>query len=633
MPSTYRGAGTQAGTRGHKGDRDVQRIVVRLLGALDVSYGTERLTVPAGRPRALLAALALRHGELVPVEEITERLWGADPPAAARTTVRGHVKRLRRVLDAARDGAGSVVDGERGGYRLSRDRVTVDTTEFRDRARGATALRAARPDAEAAALDRALDLWRGPALEGIDAPSLHRDVVPSLEELRLRVVHRRIAIGLELEDPADHIPRLREMLAADPLQERFWAQLILALYRSGRPAEALREYARCRRLLGERLGVDPGREVRELHQQILVGGPALTAAVRPGAPAGGLGRYVPRQLPADDVPFVGRSDELAALDGELLGDGDGRAMDFTGRVLLLDGPAGVGKTALAVHWANRRRELFPDGQIYLDLAGFSTRRPMSADDALHALLVGLGAAGHDLPAGTYERSALLRSALAGRRILLVLDNVLRPEQIRPLLPGPAGITLVTSRNQLRGLVVRNGARRLTLTPLGLEQAVVLLQALLSDTHGTEPDSLRELAALCGGLPLALRILAERAALRPEVSLARLVGEIRGEREPLGTFQLGEDSTDLRTVMSWSLRGLTDAAARLHNVLAQNAGVPVCPADAAAVLGVPERTAALLLDELAQIHLVERHSSDRYRLPPVFLAHRDRRLQAMTAGRA
>jgi DNA-binding SARP family transcriptional activator len=606
----------------------VHRIVVRLLGALDVTYGTERLTVPAGRPRTLLAALALRHGQVVPVEEIMERLWGDDPPAAARTTIRGHVKRLRRVLDGSHDDARSVIDGERGGYRLSTERVTVDTTEFRNRARGATALgTAAGPDAEAAALDGALALWRGPALAGIDAPSLHQDVVPSLEELRLRAIHRRIEIGLEREDPADHIPRLRETLAVDPLQERFWAQLILALYRSGRPAEALREYEKCRRLLGERLGVDPGLELRELHQRILVGGPALTAAARPGTPSGGPGRYVPRQLPAGDVPFVGRTDELAALDRELL-DGNGPAAHRTGRVLLLDGPAGIGKTALAVHWANRRQERFPDGQVYLDLNGFSADRPMSVADALQALLVGLGAAQNDLPSGTHERSALLRSALAGRRILLVLDNALCPEQIRPLLPGPTGTTLVTSRNQLRGLVVRNGARRLTLPPLDPEQAVVLLHALLPG-HRTMPDSLRELSALCGGLPLALRILAERAALRPEVSLARLVDEIRSECEPLHLFGLGEDSTDLGAVMSWSLRGVTDAAARLHQALARNAVVPMRAADAAVVLGVTERTADLLLDELTQIHLVERHGSDLYRLPPIFRACLDGRQQAMT----
>ncbi|MFK0116478.1 BTAD domain-containing putative transcriptional regulator [Streptomyces sp. NPDC090994] len=610
----------------------MHRIVVRLLGALDVTYGAERLTVPAGRPRALLAALALRHGAVVPVEEIMERLWGDDPPAAARTTIRGHVKRLRRVLDGSHDDARSVIEGERGGYRLSVERVSVDSTEFRDRARGATALGAAAgPDAEAAALDGALALWRGPALAGIDAPSLHQDIVPSLEELRLRAVHRRIAIGLDREDPADHIPQLRETLAADPLQERFWAQLILALHRSGRPAEALREYERCRRLLGERLGVDPGLELRELHQRMLAGDAAPVAAARPAAPSGGPGRYVPRQLPAGDAPFVGRADELATLDRELL-DGNGLPADGTRRVLLLDGPAGVGKTALAVHWANSRQERFPDGQVYLDLDGFSGRPPMSVADALHALLVGLGTARDEVPADPHERSALLRSTLAGRRVLLVLDNALCPEQVRPLLPGRTGTTLVTSRNQLRGLVVRNGARRLTLPPLDPEQAAVLLRALLPG-HRTGPDSLRELVALCGGLPLALRILAERVAQRPGVPLARLVDEIRGECDPLSVFRLGEDITDLGVVMSWSLRGLTDAAAALHKALARGAGLPVCPADAAAVLGVPERTADLLLDELAQLHLVERYGSDRYRVPSVFPACPDERRQAMTADRA
>ncbi|MFD8921860.1 BTAD domain-containing putative transcriptional regulator [Streptomyces sp. NPDC059569] len=618
----------------------MHRIDVRLLGAFEVTHGAARLTVSAGRQQTLLAALALHHGQIVPVDDIAECLWGIDPPASARTTIRSYIKRLRRVLDEARGTEESVIEAQRGGYRLSRELVSVDTTEFRERTERAAAVAVtAGPDAEAAALDSALALWRGPALSGIHGPSLHRDVLPSLEEARLRAVHRRIAIGLELEDPGDHIPLLRRTLALDPLQERFWAQLMLALYRTGRSAEALREYERCRRLLGDRLGVDPGPELRELHQQMLVASPGLTAStgrarartrVPVGMRAGGRSRYVPRQLPAGDVPFTGRTDELAMIDGQLP-DMRRDVPGCAGNVLLLDGPAGVGKTALAIHWANGRQERYPGGQIYLDLEGFSTRDPLSPADALRALLIGLGVADDEVPGSVGERSALLRSELAGRRTLLLLDNVMCPEQIRPLLPGPAGTALVTSRNQLRGLVVRNGARRLTLAPFDHERSADLLNRLLGGRRLAERAALDELAALCGGLPLALRILAERAARQPEVSLRRLVTDIRGE-EPLNAFRLSEDGTDLDTVLSWSLKGLTEAAARLYGVLAAGASAwtlagmapgaeeekGIGPADAAALLGVSREEAVCLLDELVQVHLVERHGSDRFGLPAACL---------------
>ncbi|MFJ5110961.1 NB-ARC domain-containing protein [Streptomyces sp. NPDC088551] len=372
---------------------------------------------------------------------------------------------------------------------------------------------------------------------------------------------------------------------------------------------------------------------------MLVASPGLTAStgrarartrVPVGMRAGGPSRYVPRQLPAGDVPFTGRTDELAMIDGQLP-DLRRDVPGCAGNVLLLDGPAGVGKTALAIHWANGRQERYPGGQIYLDLEGFSTRDPLSPADALRALLIGLGVADDEVPGSVGERSALLRSELAGRRTLLLLDNVMCPEQIRPLLPGPAGTALVTSRNQLRGLVVRNGARRLTLAPFDHERSADLLNRLLGGRRLAERAALDELAALCGGLPLALRILAERAARQPEVSLRRLVTDIRGE-QPLNAFRLSEDGTDLDTVLSWSLKGLTEAAARLYGVLAAGASAwtlagmapgaeeekGIGPADAAALLGVSREEAVCLLDELVQVHLVERHGSDRFGLPAACL---------------
>lgn len=453
----------------------VTALHIALLGPLLVGAGGRKLYVPAGRQRALLAALALRAGHVVPMEEIIDRLWGEEPPGAARTTVRGHVKRLRHALGCARDqpdDCPTIVSGN-GGYRLQAPGMRVDVREFGDLlARAATA---DDEPAEAALLDLALALWRGPALSDIGSVRLRQEAVPALEEERLRALYRRIDIGLRRGEAERRVPQLRGLLARDALQERFWEQLLRALHLSGRPAEALREYERCRAILADRLGTHPGPQLREAHRLILVEGTeqAGSGPPRPPAPAAPPQapptrspspptcptRALPPQCGRHATPASGelpdpvvsrawlhaRRPDLEVLHALFSATGG------TGRnTVVLHGPAGSGKTALAVLWARGARELFPDGCLYVDVG---------AGGGEAELLRGLGFPAPCLPGTAAGLGTLLRTALTGRRVLLVLDGVRAAEQVRPLLGAVgAGVAcLVVSRHTLADLAAEHGA--------------------------------------------------------------------------------------------------------------------------------------------------------------------------------
>ncbi|MCK1794773.1 transcriptional regulator [Streptomyces sp. XM4193] len=580
------------------------------------------MDVPAGRLRVLLVSLALRAGSVVSIEEISERLWGIDPPSGARATVRTYVKRLRRVLDGSLRGSASVISSEYGGYRLRREAVVVDVDRFRT----LTARAANAPDrrSEAEFLDAALQLWRGEALSGVVSRSLATTVAPAMEEQRLTALHRRVV--LRLQDGAgagEELPLLREILAKDPYQERFWALLIQALHAAGRQAEALREYGRCREVLADGLGADPGAELRALHRSILAGDPAPPPPARRSpqtdAPAQEPARSslllpAPMQLPPDISSFVGRAAELATLTA--LSDPGGTA----GSLTVVDGPPGVGKTGFAVHWAHRHRADYPDGRLYADLQGYGAKDSAQPADVLRSFLLGLGVPAEEVPDREESRSALLRSLLAGRRMLVVLDNVRCGEQVRPLLPGGASTVLVTSRNQMRGLVAGDGAFRLTLPPLPAPAAAELLRRLTPPPHAPfarhSPAELAELAELCWRLPLTLRTVAERLERRPEGGPARLVAEIREAGEPLSVLGGSESRTDMRTVLSWSVEALTPDAAGLFRRLCAGARAGATlftAADVAALLAVPPERAERLLDELAEQHLLAHHRCGEYGL--------------------
>ncbi|TQM77127.1 DNA-binding SARP family transcriptional activator [Thermopolyspora flexuosa] len=654
----------------------------RVLGPLTVTAADGR-EVPIGgnKLRVVLAGLLLRAGESVPVGRIASWLWEeTDDPDRARGTVQSYINRLRR-LPELRDLLVTVPDG----YRVACDAGSLDLLRFRElTATAQAAIAAGDPAAATEALSAAVGLWRGPALSNVDSPTLHRDEVEPLTEEWLRAQEQWIDLGLDAGRHTELVPQLRELTRAHPLREPLWERLMLALYRSGRQAEALRAYHDLAELLADELGVDPGPALRNLHQAILTGDPALDppagpyparrtawpigpdhpnpaetaqAAATPVSPTAAMPATptppvaplttalavappvaspitapaadvplpqpvgaipVPRQLRPDIPNFAGRRAELAVLDRlleEALGDSPDASRPPV--IVSVQGTAGVGKTALAVHWAHRVRDRFPDGQLYLDLRGYGQGRPVEPAAALETLLRALGTPADRVPVGVDERSALLRTLLAGRRVLLLLDNAGGSEQVAPLIPGSGGMVLVTSRNQLRALIVQYGARRVVLDQMPGDEAVELLAEVLGrDRIDSDPAAVAEIVERCARLPLALRIFAERAARFPDTPLRRLAAELRDERGRLTALDTGDgDDTDLRMVFSWTYRALDEAAARMFRLLGLHPGEEIGVGAAAALVGpetAPDEAAATrLLDRLAADHLLRSRSPGRY----------------------
>jgi DNA-binding SARP family transcriptional activator len=396
-----------------------------LLGPVVVRCGGVALPVPRGRQRAVLAVLLLNAGRVVSVREIAETLWGPAPPPSASATVRNYVKRLRRGLRSP--GQARIVTRSPG-YMIRVDPGELDVARFEVLLDGAR--HAARGGSWQAAADQAresLALWRGEPLADVESEALALREVPRLTELRLQAAELRIDAELRLAHHGEVIAELERLAAAHPLREHLHALLMLALYRDGRQAEALAAYRRARRVLVDELGADPGAELRELHRQILAAGPVQAAPgsahLSPGGarPAGaGPQPVVPRELPGPVPQFVGRAAELADLTGMLE-----RASAQRPRTLVLStiaGMAGVGKTALALQWAHQVADRFPDGQLHVNLRGYDSGQPVPAADALAGFLRSLGVAEQDIPAETGERAARYRSLLAGRRMLIVIDN-------------------------------------------------------------------------------------------------------------------------------------------------------------------------------------------------------------------
>ncbi|MGH3716189.1 MAG: BTAD domain-containing putative transcriptional regulator [Micromonosporaceae bacterium] len=593
-------------------------VEIRLLGPFQLSKDGQPIKLPVGRLRSLLAALALSPGRPVRLERLVECLWGADgAPLTARQVLQNTVWRLRKV-----DAAPVVVDGE--AYLLDVPPEAVDVTRFNQ------ALdRAAAADTDAAerqALTEAVALWRGEPLSGVDSEVLQRDLVPTLTERYLTAVERRIDIDLAGSVPDGLVAELRALTGQHPLRESLWLQLMTVLGRSGRDAEALAAYEQLRVTLADQLGADPSAAVRELHQQLLTGEfPRHTADDLTGdagvAPESGY--EVPRQLPAEASGFVGRAHELAALDKLLTQ--HGRPATAT----VVHGPGGVGKTALAVRWAHTVAHRFPDGQFYLDLRGYGTDEPTSSHQALGILLRTSGVAPRSLPQQPDERVAMWRTRVAGRRVLLLLDNARSADQVRPLLPGGDSAVLVTSRSQLRGLRSRDGASSVPLRELdGTEARDLLAETVGAERIAAEAGAAAELSELCGGLPLALRIIADQAQRHPEAGLAELAADLRAHR--LEALSDPDDPTaDPRTVFSWSYRGLEPESARLFRLLSLHPGSDVSLPAAAALTGDSPAVARRLLDRLVSVHLLEATAVGRYRLHDLLRAYAAEQVLAET----
>ena len=595
-----------------------------LLGPVTVHSGGVALPVPRGSQRALLALLLLNAGRVVSVGEIADTLWGPAPVPSASVSIRNYVKRLRRVLGSADQDR---IITRSPGYVIRVDQGELDVARFEVLLEGAR--NAARGGSWHAAADQArtaLALWRGEPLADVGSETLALREIPRLAELRQQAAELRIDAELHLGRHDVVIAELERIVAAHPLRENLHGLLMLALYRDGREAEALAAYQRARRVLAEELGTEPGAELRELHRQILTAGPLLAGPEPFHSPPGSAGPAVapqpvlPRELPAPVPHFVGRSAELADLTGMLE-----RASTRTPPTLVISaiaGMAGVGKTALAMQWAHQVADRFPDGQLHVNLRGYDPGQPMSPADALAAFLRSLGVAEQDIPAETAERAARYRSLLASRRMLIMIDNAAEEAQVRPLLPGsPSCAAVVTSRDTLAGLVARDGASRLDLGLLPPRDAVGLLQTLIGERADAEPEATANLARYCAGLPLVLRVAAERVAASPGVSLADVTSELADQQQRLDLLHTaGDRMTNVRAVFSWSVRHLNDETARVFRLLGLHPGCEFDAYDAAALADTTLRQARWLLDELARAHLIEPAGTGRYGLHDLLRAY-------------
>jgi DNA-binding SARP family transcriptional activator/tetratricopeptide (TPR) repeat protein len=586
----------------------------RLLGPMELIGDEDQHCAPValgpGKQRCLLASLLLTPGQVVPAGTLVDRIWGDAPPRSA-TPLAPYATRLRRVLDPV-VGPGSL-RYTAGGYLIDCDPDSVDLHRARRRVIEARAAEEAGDDERATALLlAALRDWGDEALAGVPGAWAGR-VRDDLARERLDVLARYGRCALRLGRAEEVADRLGSAAAEHPTVESLVAVLMSALAAAGRPAQALETFARTRDAIVERLGSEPGPELAGLHTSILRGdaGPSATVRPRPGVPA---------QLPADALAFTGRRAELAELDRALTGPSAGGV-----RTAVVSGPPGAGKSALAVHWGHRVTHRFPDGQLYLNLRGFRSQGPgrhddvMSPEEAARNLLVAL-APGHPVPAGLDARTGLLRSLLAGRRLLLVLDNARDAAHVRPLLPGAGDCAVVvTSRDRLTGLVASHGALPVRLDALDPGQAGELLAARLGAARlAAEPCVVATLAAATAGLPLALVTVAARAAMRTGQPLAELAAELAATRldgtrlAGLSGNEGGADAeTDPRTVFSWSYRALTPAAARLFRLFGAGFGPDLSAAAAVSLAGRPAAETAAALAELLAASLIGEHRPGRF----------------------
>ena len=583
---------------------------VRLLGPVDVTAGGAVRTVSGLRRKAVLATLALHAGEIVSTGRLADIVWGDAAPPTALNTLQSHVSHLRTVL-----GSKAAILARPPGYVLD---LAGEGTDVRLAERLLRQASLADPARAAAELREALALWRGEPLADVAGIAWLEQQAERLgllcEQIRRALAEARLASG----EHARLAPELERMVADHPLDEGLHAQLMLALYRSGRQADALAAYQRLRIALGEQLGIDPGQALRDLETAIL----RQDASLSLDTPAGVVTLQpasspvaAPAQLPPAIAGFAGRDAELASLDAILPRPAaNGTAPARTVVISAIAGTAGAGKTALALHWAHRVRDEFPDGQLYVNLRGFDPSGPaMAPDQALRGFFDALGVPRERVPGGVEAMTGLYRSLLSGKRVLVVLDNARDTEQVRPLLPGSAGcLALVTSRNQLTGLIATEGAYPLDLDLLTVPDAYDLLTRRLGAGRvAAERQAAGEIIASCARLPLALTIAAARAAARPRFPLAAIAAELRRSAALLDPFDGGELVANVRAVFACSYRALSGDAARLFRMLGLHPGPDVSPGAAASMAGIPAGRARTLLAELARAHLLTEHSPGRY----------------------
>ncbi|MFF9782209.1 DNA-binding transcriptional activator of the SARP family [Streptomyces sp. SceaMP-e96] len=665
-----------------------------LLGPIAVTTGSMELSLGPAKRRSVLALLLLQPNTTVPLEQLIDSLWEDEPPEHARTVVQGHVSRLRATLaEGGAEAYGIELTTHGSAYLLRLPEELIDAHRFGELV--ALARPEGAPADAVPLLREALGLWRGPALTGTVTSPPFAAAAHALEERRLTAVEALGRAHGTLGEHEQAAAILYSAAVNHPLREGLIAGLMRALFRTGRQSDALEWFHRTRRLLNEELGVDPGERLRGAYEEILraeaagggrakpTGGARATGAAsggtaadgragasgesrsatgggprpapggagaagarggeavpgadgtRTGTPDGaragsGSGRAgaAPRLLPRPPARFLGREDQLTALTAVLTDRATGESP-----LAVVAGPAGVGKTACAVQWAHLYAGSFPDGQLFADLRGFGEGDEASPAEILRDFLLALGTPPERVPGSAQAASALFRSLVAERRLLVVLDNARSSAQVRPLLPGgPRCATVVTSRSRLDGLVATDCARPVGLQTLGHEEGAALLGAMLGpDRVAEDPAAARELVDLCDGLPLALRAAAAQLTARPRWRLARLAAALRDERRRLAL--LSAEDTGIAAALRMSVARLSADDAQLLSALATSADGHLNASLAAALAGYdPERTQDGL-DRLAEMHLVDEEATDVYTISTLTqLFARDERGESGDGGK-
>ena len=595
-----------------------------VLGPVRVWRGEQEILGGPPQQRAILALLLARAGAPVGMAELIDLLWPTDPPTSAANVVHRYIGMLRRVLepDLPTRAAGRWLVRQVGCYRLTVDADSLDLLKFRDLAADARGLVAAgRVEDAVEGFTRALAQWRGPCVVGVEVSTGAQAVFAEIDRERVVLAQEAADAALSVGLSRTVLAALREIAALYPLVEPLQARLVLALAAGGYQAEALSTYQRVSARLGEELGIDPGTELRAAHQRVLrqqaghqSGHQSEPRAEtrpqpQPAAPAPKAAAspvVLPAQLPPDLPMFTGRRCELSRLDSLL---------DSAMLICAIDGIAGIGKTTFAVHWAHQLADRYPDGQLYVDLRGFDpSGSVLGPSKALRGFLDALGVAPQRIPDSMEAQAGLYRSLLKNRRVLILLDNARDTDQISPLLPGsPSCTVLITSRNQLSGLITTHAAHALTLDSFSVDESrEVLTKRLGPQRLAEEASALDEIIQWCAGLPLAMAIVAARATVHPNMSLAGIAEELRDARTRLDAFSADDDvAADLRAVFSWSYRLLSQSAGRLFRLLSVHAGPDISRNAAASLMGVRRREVRQLLAELTGARLLVERYPGRY----------------------
>ncbi|MES4886321.1 BTAD domain-containing putative transcriptional regulator [Streptomyces sp. NPDC000349] len=593
-----------------------------VLGPVRAWRGEEELILGSPQQRVVLAALLLRRGRLVTTDELVYAVWGEDSPNAAIPVLRTYISRLRKILEPERvhDESRAVIVSATDGYMARVPEDVLDLCVFEQQVAQAAELRTVGElSAASRLLHAALSGWSETPLAGLAGPLAEAER-SRLDEARLSALETRFDVDIQIGRHDTVVPELRALTNQYPLRERLCELLMVALYQSGRQAEALACYRATRNTLVTELGIEPGASLRALHQNILTADVSLehsspsrrTATpteARPASSSEPLTR--PAQLPADLAIFTGREAELDQVRALLPMDGNHAGMMA---ISVVSGMAGIGKTTLAVHLAHEIAGRFPDGQLFINLRGFdATGSIMMPEEAIRIFLDALGVPPQRIPSQFEAQIALYRTLLAKRRMLILLDNARDVEQVRPLLPGSPGcLVIVTSRNQLTSLIASEGAHPVTLSQLTLADAHDFLRLRLGAKRlSAQPLAVDELIALCGRLPLALAVVAARAAINPRFPLTAIVEELRDSQGSLDAFTGGDLRTDVRAIFSWSYDALSPLASRLFRLLGLHEGPDISAPAVAALAGLPLREARNLLAELTRAHLLVERVPGRY----------------------